>query len=115
MPSIGFLKKTLMRFAFSLAGALVLAALASSADFQMTFTAAERVLPAVKSIAVAKAGEPGPGMAKFEAIAESAKYKEAIRLPVEGPYDVWWQSKEGIAVKVVGGLTLKAGKSVVLD
>lgn len=98
-----------MHFAISFAGMILLAPLALPADCQVAFTAAERVLPAAKTIAIVRAGEPGPGAAKFKAVAETAKYKEAIKLTGEGPFDVWWQAKDGIAVKVIAGLKLKDG------
>jgi hypothetical protein len=29
---------------------------------------------------------------------------------MSSPYEVWWQPKDGIAVKIIGGLTLKDGE-----
>src|SRR5262249_25515206 len=68
-------------------------------------TAPEALLPAMKAIVVVKAGAPGPGAAKHEALASASKYGEVLKLPGEGPFDVWWQAAaEGVAVKAVGGL-----------
>ncbi len=100
-----------MRFATVFASALTMLASAASAEHRITFSTADRLLPAVKTISVVKAGEPGPGAAKFKEVAETAKYKEPLKLPAEGPYDVWWQAKEGIAVRVVAGLKLKDGET----
>src|SRR5438045_1822515 len=98
-----------MRFPIAIMPALLIAAIGQAADYRLTFTTIERTLPTVKTIAVVKAGEPGPGSPKFKAVAETAKYKEAIKLPDEGPYDIWWQARDGIAVKVVGGIKLQDG------
>ena len=82
-----------------------------AAEYSVTFATTERTLPAVKAITIVKAGEAGPGSPKFKAVAETAKYKEALKLPGEGPYDIWWQAKDGIAVKVVSGMKLKDGEA----
>jgi hypothetical protein len=110
MPITCIPRRFPMRFAMSLAAALLCTPISQAADNEITFTTTERVLPAVKSIVLVKAGEPGPGSPKFKAIAEAAKYGEVIKLPKEGPYDVWWQGKDGLAAKAIAGLLLKGGE-----
>lgn len=99
-----------MRLSTFLAIFLVHAGAASAADRGLRFTIADNFLPAMKSIVVVKAGEPGPGAAKHMAVAQADKYKETVKLPGEGPYDVWWQPKSGLAVRVVGGVKVKDGE-----
>jgi hypothetical protein len=83
---------------------------ALAADRGVSFSAADGLLPAMKNIVIVKAGEPGPGAPKHKAVAETAKYKEMVKLPGDGPFDIWWQPKNGIAVRVVSGVKLKAGE-----
>lgn len=98
-----------MRFPLSFA-ALLLFASVGSADYLLTITATERVLPVAKSIAVVKTGEPGPGTPKFKAVAEAMRLDDPIKLAAEGPYDVWWQPKNGIALRVATNVKLKDGE-----
>jgi hypothetical protein len=84
-----------MRFASSPLFLLVFAGISLADDRGLRFTTAENYLPAMKSIVVTKAGEPGPGAAKHKAVAEIAQYKETPKLPGEGPYDLWWQGRAG--------------------
>lgn len=100
-----------MRLATSLLSLLILNGFGLAAEGGLCFTAADNLLPPMKSIAVVKAGEPGPGAAKHKAVAETAKYKEAVKLPGEGPYDVWWQPKSGKAVRVLSGMKVKDGET----
>lgn len=100
-----------MHYSISSIAFLLLGSFGVTAEYRVSITTAERVLPAMKAVAIVKAGEPGPGAPKFKPVAETSKYKEAIVLPGEGPYDVWWQPKEGLAVKVVAGVKLKDGES----
>lgn len=76
----------------------------------LRFTATDRFFPAVKKIVVVKAGEPGPNAAKHQTIGAIEKYNETLKVPAEGPYDVWWQPKDGLAVRVIGGVKLKDGE-----
>ena len=99
-----------MRLALSSVAVFLLTASSNAAEYRVTFTAADRVLPAVKAITIVKAGEPGPGSPQFKAIAVTARYNESFKVPGEGPYDVWWQPKEGNAIKVVAGVKLKDGE-----
>ena len=98
-----------MRLSVSFATLLLFASI-GYADYRLTITATERVLPIAKTIAVVKAGEPGPGTPKFKAVAEATKLNELIKVSAEGPYDVWWQPKDGIALKVAANVKLKDGE-----
>jgi hypothetical protein len=99
-----------MRLVLSLLALSILGNSALAAEHGLRFTAAENLLPPMKGISVVKAGEPGPGGPKYKAIAETSKYKETVKLPGDGPYDIWWQPKEGIAVRVIAGVKLKDGE-----
>jgi hypothetical protein len=97
--------------AASLLALLVLAATTNAAERSLSVTAADGFLPPMKAIVVVKAGAPGPGAAKFQAVAQTSKYKDAVKLPADGPYDVWWQPKDGLPVRAVSGVTVKEGET----
>ena len=99
-----------MRFAFCYFSLLLVGNLALAEGNGLRFTTAENFLPALKTIVVVNAGEPGPGAPKFKPVAEVAKYKEIVNLPGDGPYDVWWQGKNGMAVRVASGVKRKDGE-----
>ena len=63
----------------------------------------------MKSIVIVESGMPGPDAPKYKAVAEMTKYKQGVKLPGDGPYDLWWQPKNGLAIRVVAGLKLKDG------
>lgn len=90
---------------------LVVAAPTQAADRELRFRATEGFLPALKNIVVTKSGAPGPGAAKHQAVATATQYKEAVKLPGDGPYDIWWQAKDGIAVRVLRGLKVLEGET----
>jgi hypothetical protein len=83
----------------------------------LRFTATKDFLPKLQEIAVVKANDPGPNAPKYKAIATTAKYEEIVKLDEEGPYDIWWSSKEGSAVRVLANvkLTEKKVKSIQID
>lgn len=98
-----------MRPSLSSIALLLFASAGHAADYQITFSAVPRVLPSPKALVVVKAGEPGPGSAKFKAVAETAKFNELIKLPSEGPFDIWWLPKESMSVRITSNVTLKDG------
>src|SRR5262245_53524296 len=67
--------------------------------------AASLPLPETKAVVLVKAGEPRPGDPKHKAVATLTDLKEALAAPNEGPFDVWWQPKEG-------GLPVRAAKDL---
>jgi hypothetical protein len=99
-----------MRFALSVVTLIIVGSCAAAADAGLRFTTIGNYLPTMKAIVVVKAGEPGPGVAKHKAVAETAKYKETVNVPGEGPYDVYWLGKNGIAVRVVAAIKVKVGE-----
>jgi hypothetical protein len=96
-----------MRWLGVVIGSIILGGTLAAEERSLRFTANERLFPPMKGIAIVKAGEPGPDAPKHRAIAVVAKYKETAKLPSEGPFDVWWQPKSGMAVRVTAGLTLR--------
>jgi hypothetical protein len=99
-----------MRFLISLFSIPFLAGIGSADDRGFWITTAENALPAMKSLIVVKAGEPGPGNAKHRPVAEIAKYKELLKVPDGGPVDVYWQGKNGLAVRALSAVKLKEGE-----
>jgi len=98
-----------MRFALCALITGVVASPASAAEYGMRFMANDG-FPAPKAIVVVKSGEPGPGAVKHRAVAEITKYTQTLKLPGDGPFDVYWQGKSGIAVRVVAGIKVKDGE-----
>src|SRR5262245_24418671 len=94
-----------MRLAIPLV--LVIAAVTYGADRTIRFSSPMYFLPAVKSIVVTKAGEPGPDNAKHEAVASVAALKDEAKLPGEGPYDIWFIPKDGKSIKAVSNWKAK--------
>ena len=92
---------------------LILAALAAGTAFGaepdrgLRFSAPEGFLPPMTAIAAVKGGAPGPGAKDFRPVASVADYKDTLALPGEGPFDVWWQPREGKAVRVLCGFAAK--------
>ena len=70
-------------------------------------------LPPVKSIILTKAGEPGPGTAKHTAIATVASLKDEAKLPVNGPFDIWFVPRDGKPIKAVANWKPKDGANEV--
>ena len=100
-----------MRSIGTLICCLALYGAARGEDYELRVSAAERFLPPLRGITIIKAGEPGPGAAKHKPIAAIGSYKESVKLTGAGPYDVWWQSKDGLAVRLTAGLLLKSGET----
>jgi hypothetical protein len=97
-----------MRLVLLLLAATPLAA----ADRTVHFSAPMYFLPPAKAIVFTKAGDPGPGQPKHEAVA-SAALKEEVKLATDGPFDVWFVPRDGKPVKAVAGLKLKDGAAEV--
>lgn len=98
-----------MRYALLCFFLFALGNFVSAADTGLRFKTIDHFLPELKKIVVVKAGEPGPQAAKFKVVAETANYKETVNVSEEGLYDVWWQGKNGLAVRAVSGVKCKAG------
>lgn len=81
----------------------VLTQVSFAAERTVQFSAPMYFLPPVKAVVLTKAGEPGPGAAKHNAVATVAALKDAAKLPGEGPFDVWYVPKDGKPIKAVGG------------
>ena len=92
-----------MRLVLLLLAATPLAA----ADRTVRFSAPMYFLPAAKAIVLTKAGDPGPGQPKHEAVATAATLKDEVKLTTDGPFDVWFVPRDGKPVKAVGALKLK--------
>ncbi|MCE9533528.1 MAG: hypothetical protein K8T89_20750 [Planctomycetes bacterium] len=71
---------------------------------------ADKSLPAMKNIVIVKAGEPGPGKAKHQAIVTIDRYQQLLQTSTAGPFDIWWQPKSGVAVRILNKLKLKEGE-----
>jgi hypothetical protein len=82
---------------------------AFAADRTLRFSAPMYFLPSVKSIVLTKAGEPGPGVPKHAAVASVMALKDEAKLPIEGPFDVWYVPKNGKPIKAIGGWNAKDG------
>jgi hypothetical protein len=87
---------------YTLLALLAISLPASAADRTVRFTAPMYFLPPAKII-VTKAGEPGPGQPKHEAVASVASLKDEAQLPGDGPFDVWFVPKDGKPVRAVAG------------
>jgi hypothetical protein len=104
------------RSALAVLAWLMSSLITAAAERELRVTAPENLFPALKVVVVVKAGAPGPGVPKHEAVAAMAKYGDSIKLKSEGPFDLWWQPKEGLAVKAVDGLKIAEGvKEIKLD
>ena len=86
---------------------LIAATPLAAADRTVRFSAPMYFLPPAKALILTKAGDPGPGQPKHEAIATAPTLKDELRLPTDGPFDVWFVPKDGKPVKGVAGLKLK--------
>src|SRR5215217_2974591 len=80
-----------------------------AADRTVRFSAPMYFLPPAKAVVLTKAGNPGPGQPKHEAVATAATLKDEVKVPSEGPFDVWFVPKDGKPVKAAAGLELKDG------
>jgi hypothetical protein len=94
----------LIRTFSTLAAVLVLSTQTSAAERSIRVTAPEGFLPPMKAIVVVKAGVPGPGSLKHDAIANVTKYGESLKLANEGPFDIWWQPVDGVPLKAFAAL-----------
>jgi hypothetical protein len=91
----------------------LLAAMSIAAEpdaHRLRVTVAESLpLPETKAVVAVKAGDPGPGDPKHKAVATLSDLKEPLSLPNEGPFDVWWQPKDGgLPVRVAKELKVPA-------
>lgn len=92
---------------------LLLAAPLVAAEHTVRFSAPMYFLPPAKAIALTKAGEPGPGQPKHEAVATAATLKDEMKVSGDGPFDVWFVPKDGKPIRAIAGLTLKDGTNEV--
>ena len=92
---------------------LVLSLTALAADRTVHFSAPMYFLPPAKAVVVTKAGDPGPGQPKHEAVASVAALKDVAKLSGDGPFDVWFVPKEGMPVRAVAGFKPKDGANEV--
>lgn len=90
-----------------LAVLLLAAAPVAAADRTVRFSAPMYFLPPAKAIVLTRAGDPGPGQPKHEAVATAATVKDEVKLTTDGPFDVWFVPRDGKPVKAVAGLKLK--------
>jgi hypothetical protein len=71
---------------------------------------ADAGFPAPKKLVLVKAGVPGPGQAKHEAILEITTFGKTATLPDAGPFDLWWIPQHGgMATKIMAGESFKVG------
>jgi hypothetical protein len=88
----------------------------SAAERGLRVSASEGFLPALEAIVVVKAGEAGPGSKECKPLARATSYQETLRPSGDGPFDVWWQPKKGLAVKAFAEVRLADGiKELKLD
>jgi len=99
-----------MRAIITIVCLLTMGGYSHAEDRGLRFTAAETFLPEPKGIAIVKAGEPGPNAPKHKAIVLVGKYKETAKLADDGPFDVWWIPKNGMALRIAAGLKLNDGE-----
>jgi len=88
---------------------LLFAAPLAAADRTVRFSSPMYFLPPAKAIVLTKAGGPGPGSPTHEAIATATTLKDEVKLPGDGPFDVWFVPKDGKPVKAVAGWKPKDG------
>jgi hypothetical protein len=66
--------------------------------------------PEPKKLVFVKAGAPGPGQMKHQAILEITALGKAAKLPDAGPFDVWWfPHHDGMATKIMAAESFKVG------
>jgi hypothetical protein len=92
-----------------LAVLLVFAAPLTAAEHTVRFSAPMYFLPPAKAIVLTKAGEPGPGQPKHEAMATAGSIKDEMKVTADRPLDVWFVPKDGKPIKAVAGWKLKDG------
>jgi hypothetical protein len=85
---------------------LLLAGTAISADERQLKVSTQRGIPAIEKVTVYQTKND-----KREVVGELAKFDKALALPGDGPFEVWVKPKDGIAVKAVEKLTVKAGQT----
>lgn len=90
-----------------LAVLLLFATPVTAADHKVRFSSPMYFLPPAKAVVLTKAGDPGPGQPKHEAVATAATLQDDVRVSGDGPFDVWFVPKDGRPVKAVAGLKLK--------
>jgi hypothetical protein len=88
---------------------LVVVSVASAADRTVRFSSPMYFLPPTKAIIINRAGEPGPGAAKHTAIASVATLKDEVKVPDDGPFDIWFVPKDGKPVRAVANWKPKEG------
>jgi hypothetical protein len=66
----------------------------------------QRGLPAVERVTVYQTKD-----GKRESVGELTKLDKPLTLPADGPFEVWVKPKDGIAVKALDKLTVKAGQT----
>jgi hypothetical protein len=88
---------------------LLYAAPLAAADPTVRVSSPMYFLPPAKAIVLTKAGAPGPGQPKHEAIATAATLKDELKLPGAGPFDVWFVPKDGKPVRAAAAWKPKDG------
>jgi hypothetical protein len=98
-----------MQFALTLSAFLLAAD--PKAQPEVKFTLPDDAgFPAPKKLVLVKAGAPGPGQAKHQAIVEITTLGKPVKLPEAGPFDVWWVSQhDGMATKILANESFKEG------
>lgn len=95
-----------MRRTCILTAPLLLAATAFAADDRQLKVSTQRGLPAVERVTVSQSKD-----GKRATVGELTKLDAPLILPSDGPFEVWVKPKDGIAVKVLDMLEVKAGKT----
>src|SRR5690349_4670596 len=88
---------------------LVFTAPLAAAEHTVRFSAPMYFLPPTRAIVLTKAGDPGPGQPKHNAVATAGSIKGDLKVTGDGPFDVWFVPRDGKAVKAVAGLKLADG------
>ena len=102
-----------MRLVFTLSLLFIGSGFVFGDERGLTFSTSGKFLPSMKTIYISKAGDAKPS-AKPEAVV--TEYGKLVKLG-EGPFDIWWEGKNGIAVLVIKSVKLKDGemKEVKID
>ncbi|MCS6850538.1 MAG: hypothetical protein NZ700_05140 [Gemmataceae bacterium] len=80
-------------------------------DHRVRLQAPRDFLPPVKAFVFVKAGAPGPGAPKHEAVASTASLADEVSLPHAGPFDLWIVPKDGRPIRAVAAWKADSGSS----
>ena len=105
-----------MRHVSTLFLMLIGTSVAMDDDRSLKFSTSGKFLPAMNAIYVTKTGDGSHGTVRHNSEATITEYGKTAKLG-EGPFDIWWEGKNGIAVLVVKNVKLKDGevKEVKID